>query len=184
MLASSCLDGGNGLAGLGRDVEVLGAGDLGLGGREDDLDVAWVALVRVTGCQRGSLQRVGAGKPRGYAHTTVGTVSATTGLGGLLDDNVLDEQVLRGKVLGVGVGLGVLEETENELDRLDGPATLGGLEGLGLSGAAHGTVEAAEGNALLLLLNIAEVGVCLGQLHACSVSSLVLVPPSSHPSPS
>lgn len=55
--------------------------------------------------------------------TTVGAVSAAAGLGGLLDDNVLDEQVLGREVLGVGVGLGVLEETENKLNRLDGPAT-------------------------------------------------------------
>lgn len=43
----SCLDGGNGLAGLGRDVKVLGTGDLRGRGGKDDLDVARVALVGV-----------------------------------------------------------------------------------------------------------------------------------------
>ena len=42
--------------------------------------------------------------------------------GCLLDDNVLDEEVLEIKVFRVRVRLGVLEEAEDELDRLLGPA--------------------------------------------------------------
>lgn len=44
--------------------------------------------------------------------------------------------------------------------------TLGGLELLSLLGAADTTVEAAEGDTLLLLNNVAEVGVSLLELHA------------------
>jgi hypothetical protein len=39
--------------------------------------------------------------------------------------DVLDDQVASIETLGVGVGLSVLEQTEKELGRLDGPAGLG-----------------------------------------------------------
>lgn len=55
-------------------------------------------------------------------HPTVGTVSATTLLGCLVDLDVLDDQIAGIQTLGVCVGFGVLEETEEELGRLDGPA--------------------------------------------------------------
>ena len=55
--------------------------------------------------------------------TTVGTERAATGLGGLLDNNVADNKLLDVKALGLGVGLGVLKEGKEELDRLDGPST-------------------------------------------------------------
>ena len=42
--------------------------------------------------------------------------------GSLLDDDVLDEEVLEIKVFRVRVRLGVLEETEDELNGLLGPA--------------------------------------------------------------
>jgi len=64
------------------------------------------------------------------------------------------------------VALSVLEEAEDELDGLDGPATPGGAEGGGLASAAGSTGEPAEGNALLLLLDISEVGVRLLEVHA------------------
>ena len=43
--------------------------------------------------------------------------------GGLLDNNVLDVEVLELKVFRVRVRLGVLQEAEDELDGLLGPAT-------------------------------------------------------------
>lgn len=58
----------------------------------------------------------------------MGTVCAAALLGGLVDLDVLDNQVAGVKTLGVGVGLGVLEEREDELGRLDGPAGLGDTE--------------------------------------------------------
>jgi hypothetical protein len=58
----------------------------------------------------------------------VGTVCASPLLGGLVDLDVLDDQVAGIETLGVGVGLGVLEQTEKELGGLDGPAGLGDTE--------------------------------------------------------
>lgn len=58
-----------------------------------------------------------------HSHTTVGTVSPPPGLWGLVDDNVADDEVLDGEVLSVRVRLGVFQESEHELDRLDGPTT-------------------------------------------------------------
>lgn len=56
------------------------------------------------------------------------TVCAATLLGGLVDLNVLDNQVAGVQTLGVGVGLGVLEERREKLSRLDGPASLADTE--------------------------------------------------------
>lgn len=44
--------------------------------------------------------------------------------------------------------------------------TLGGLESLCLRSAADAAVEPPEGHALLVLLDVGEVGVGLGELHA------------------
>jgi hypothetical protein len=62
------------------------------------------------------------------AYTTVGAVCAPPLLGGLVDLNVLHNQVAGVKTLGVGVGLGVLEEAEKKFGGLDGPAGLGHTE--------------------------------------------------------
>ena len=58
----------------------------------------------------------------------MGTVCASPLLGGLVDLDVLDDQVASIETLGVGVGLSVLEQTEKELGGLDGPAGLGDTE--------------------------------------------------------
>jgi len=63
-------------------------------------------------------------------YTTVGTVSAPALLGGLVDLDVLDDQVAGVEALGVGVGLGVLEEAEQDLSGLLGPAGAGHAESL------------------------------------------------------
>ena len=55
----------------------------------------------------------------------MGTVCASPLLGGLVDLDVLDDQVASIETLGVGVGLSVLEQTEKELGGLDGPPGLG-----------------------------------------------------------
>jgi hypothetical protein len=60
----------------------------------------------------------------------VGTVSAPSLLGRLVDLDVLDDQVAGVQTLGVGVGLGVLEEADEDLSGLDGPAGLGDTESL------------------------------------------------------
>lgn len=66
--------------------------------------------------------RDGGGGPVTY--TTVGTVSPPALLGGLVDLDVLDDQVAGIEALGIGVGLSVLEETEQVLRGLDGPSSL------------------------------------------------------------
>jgi len=63
----------------------------------------------------------------------VSTVSAPSLLGGLVDLDVLDDQVGGVETLGVGVGLGVLKETDEDLSGLDGPAGLGDTESLACS---------------------------------------------------
>lgn len=99
------------------------------------------------------------------------TVSAAAVLGCLVDDSAGNVQVLDVQALGLSVSLGVLQKINNVFDRLDGPATLGGLELLGLSGAADTTVETAERNALLLLSDILQIGISLVQLHALNGGS-------------
>lgn len=120
------LDSGDGLGLLGRGgVEVLGTGDFRGRDGKDDLDVARVALVRVAKVPISVLVHLHFSLDilLKNAHSTVGTVSPPPGLGSLLNDNVLDDQLFNVEVLGIGVGLGVLEKTENELDRLLGPST-------------------------------------------------------------
>lgn len=55
-------------------------------------------------------------------------VSAAALLGGLVDLDVLDNEVASVETLGIGVGLSVLEESEEELGGLDGPAGAGNTE--------------------------------------------------------
>jgi hypothetical protein len=58
----------------------------------------------------------------------VGTVRSAALLGGLVDLDVLYDEGTGVEALGISVGLGVLEETEEELGGLDGPAGLGDTE--------------------------------------------------------
>ena len=69
----------------------------------------------------------------GCTYTTVGTVRPSALLGGLVDLDVLNNQGAGVKALGVSVGLGVLEQTEQKLGRLDGPSSLGDTELLACS---------------------------------------------------
>lgn len=59
---------------------------------------------------------------------SVSTVCASPLLRRLVDLDVLDDQVAGVEALGIGVGLGVLEQAEQELGRLDGPAGLADAE--------------------------------------------------------
>ena len=61
-------------------------------------------------------------------YTTVGTVSPPALLGGLVDLDVLDDQVAGVETLCVGIGLSVLEEAEQVLSGLDGPSGFGDAE--------------------------------------------------------
>ena len=55
----------------------------------------------------------------------MGSVGSAALLGGLVDLDVLDNQVAGIETLGIGVGLGVLQELQEELGGLDGPAGTG-----------------------------------------------------------
>ena len=55
-------------------------------------------------------------------YTTVSTIGPAALFWCLVDLDVLDDEVARVEALGVGVGFGVLEEREEVLGRLDGPA--------------------------------------------------------------
>lgn len=57
------------------------------------------------------------------SHSTVSSVGPPPGLWGLVNDNVSDNELVNGEVLGVGVGLGVLQQVGDESDRLLGPST-------------------------------------------------------------
>lgn len=99
---------------------------VGLG--EDELDVARVGHVGVDLVSlAGYLREKSLG---GRTYTTVSTVGTSATLGGLVDLNVLDDEVAGVKTLGVGVGLGVLQQSEQLLSGLDGPASLGDTESL------------------------------------------------------
>lgn len=60
--------------------------------------------------------------------TTVSTVRASPLLRRLVDLDVLDDQVAGVQALGVGIGLSILEQREQELSGLDGPTGLADAE--------------------------------------------------------
>lgn len=120
---------------LGDDVRSLLDNFFTLG--EDELDVARVGHVGVD--------------------TTVGTVGSSAALGGLVDLNVLDDEVAGVEALGVGVGLSVLQKTEELLGGLDGPASLGDTEFLALGSATSASGISAHRNGLLVVDDVLEV---------------------------
>merc|ERR1712060_681554 len=93
------------------------------------------------------------------------TVGASSSLGGLVDLNVDELEVVHIKVLVLGVGRGVLEHGEEDLARLGGPAGLTGtvvLELLTLRVTANVASKAAEGNSLLVLDDVVQVRLGVG----------------------
>ena len=61
-------------------------------------------------------------------YTTMRTIGPTTLLGRLVDLDMLHDQIPRVEPLGIGVGLGVLEQAEEELGGFLGPARAGDAE--------------------------------------------------------
>lgn len=73
----------------------------------------------------------------------------------------------------LGIGLCILKEVKNEACRLLRPAALRPLVCLTLCMTADATIEAAEGNRLLVLENILQEALCLLELQAAdSTNSL------------
>lgn len=94
---------------------------------ENKLDVAWVGHVWID-LKRAVRKCTSPPCEWPETYTTVSTVCAAALLWCLVDLNVLDNQVAGVQTLGVGVGLGVLEQVREELCRLDWPAGLGDTE--------------------------------------------------------
>lgn len=130
----------------GRGNGALGLGNSLLSLSQDQLNVAGVGHVGVD--------------------ATVSTVRPPPLLGGLVDLDVLDDQVAGVQTLGIGVGLSVLQKTEQELGGLLGPAGLGDTELLALGGAAGGASVPAHGDSLDLLLDVLKEGNSALQLPA------------------
>lgn len=80
--------------------------------------------------------------------------------------DALDDEVGGVETLGVGVGLSVLEEVDEELGGLDGPAGLADTELLALSSATLTTGETAHGDGHALVLDVVKVGKSLLEVHA------------------
>mmetsp|Transcript_22790 Transcript_22790/g.49963 ORF Transcript_22790/g.49963 Transcript_22790/m.49963 type:complete len:209 (-) Transcript_22790:26-652(-) len=90
---------------------------------------------------------------------TVGTVGAAALLLGLVHLDVGNGQGVDVQTLHLGVALGVLEETQEELARLGRPAGLAVSAALvlGLRSAANATAEATEGDGALVIDNVLQV---------------------------
>lgn len=131
----------HGLPPAGADLAAVetdrGRGGIGLldsliGLREDHLDVARRRHVRVDleNCEvsEGISQKRNVKYRGDSTYTTVSTVGPSPLLGSLVHLDVLDDEVAGVETLDIGVGLGVLQEVEEVLGRLDGPAGHGDTE--------------------------------------------------------
>ena len=88
---------------------------------------------------------------------TVSSVSPAPHLGCPVDLNVVHDQVVGVQTLVFGVGLGILQQMQQELGALLGPTTLGSLVSLGLGVTADTAHVTAEGDDLLLCDDVLQV---------------------------
>lgn len=102
---------------------VLAALDLNIAGCEEDLNVAGVALVWVDATVRTIGAAAGFLKDSKDVGRRYNALAGRRTYGSLLHDDILDDQVLQVKTLGIRVGLGVLQEAKEKLDRLLRPPT-------------------------------------------------------------
>jgi len=98
--------------------------------------------------------------------TTVSTVSAAAHLGGLVDLDVGDNKLINVEGLSSSVGLNVLEEIEEELAALLGPATERLTVLLSLRSTTGTIAIAGEGNDILVSEDVLEVELSLLEVHA------------------
>jgi len=105
--------------------------------RQDQFDVAWVGHV--------------------WVDTTVGTVCSAALLGCLVHLDALDNQVGSIETLGIGVGLGVLEQAEKELGGLDWVTRFGNTELLALSASTSASSISSHRDSCLQFLDILEI---------------------------
>ena len=98
--------------------------------------------------------------------TTMGTVGAATHLRGLINLDVLDDNLVQGESLALSITLGILEETQEEMATLLGPSSLRHTPNLSLSTTTNSTAEAAERYGLLVLHDVLQEALGLEELHA------------------
>lgn len=87
--------------------------------------------------------------------STVGSVGSSASLGSSINLDVINDEVLQ--ILGVGVGLKVVNESEDGSDGLFGPSTKGLAEFSSLSGSADASVVLGEGDASAVGEDVLEV---------------------------
>ena len=104
-------------------------------------------------------------------NSTVSTVCASTGFGGLVDVDTGDDQVLGLELVGNGVGLGVLEELNHVFGRLKRPSTLSGLVSLSLGSSSDSTRKSSERNTLFVFCDVVQEREGFGEFEASDGSS-------------
>ena len=105
------------------------------------------------------------------ADATVGPVGAAASAGGAVALDVRDDEVLPVHRLGLGVGLGVLDEVEDDLGGLNGPpaGVSGGVDLLSLGVVADSSGVLGEGDGGLELEDVVHELLGLGGGHAVDV---------------
>lgn len=78
---------------------------------------------------------------------------------------MIDDQSVDVQAFVVGVGFSVLQQLQEEVGGLLGPATNGGSPLFGLGSAADATVEATEGNAFLELSDVLQEALSAAEGH-------------------
>lgn len=122
---------------------------LGLFG-DNKFDVRWGGLVSV--------------------NSTVSSESSSSLLWSLVDLDVGDLQLRNFQTLGLSVGLSVLQQVLDVVDRLGWPSSLLDTPFLSLSGSTDGVVESSEWNGSLVVQDIFQV--LLGLLQVPAVDGL------------
>ena len=92
-----------------------------------------------------------------WGDSTMGSISSSSSLLGLIQLNVGDNQLLQIERLELGIVLQVLNEGQEILDRLLWPSSLSPSELSSLSSSSDSSVESHERNALFVLEDLSEV---------------------------
>jgi len=115
-----------------------------------------------------------AGRAHEGGNSTVSAVGSSAAALGSVDLDVLNDKLVGLELLGDGVGLEVLQQALDDLDRLFGPASLSDAEFAGLASSSDVAVESLDGHASLVGQDVFQVS--LGFLDRFSLqhhSSLV-----------
>ena len=104
---------------------------------------------------------------------SVSPVGPSPALDGCVDLDVVDEQGLDIQAFDVGIGLEILQERDDDVDRLFRPSSLGQAELFGLARSTHVSVEPHERHTSLVVQNILQILLGFLKVHASdSVSHL------------